>query len=152
MAAASESVKDGETNPSTKELLKSFYQRASDAESIDVLLSLDGCFMRAVLDSMRDRLSRLESALASNKDARNEELLMTISELQEKLGAANGDLASEREKVVKLADENAKLRYRINHLVRAVRLGDAKLEQMTGEKFLKFSVSISNSIAPFLPS
>ncbi|KAF3441993.1 hypothetical protein FNV43_RR15909 [Rhamnella rubrinervis] len=80
--------------------LKPFFQRASEAE---------------------DRLSRLEAALASKKDTGNEENLKMISELQSKLEDANAQLISEREKSQKLAEENAKLQYRIHHLVRALK-------------------------------
>ncbi|KDP26088.1 hypothetical protein JCGZ_21121 [Jatropha curcas] len=93
------------------ELLKPFYQRASEAE---------------------DRLSRLEVALASKKDAENEELWKTISELQSKLEDANTELISEQEKVRKLAAENAKLQYRVLHLVRALHECDAKPENLSG--------------------
>ncbi|PRQ44831.1 hypothetical protein RchiOBHm_Chr3g0483561 [Rosa chinensis] len=74
--------------------LKPFYQRASEAE---------------------DRLTRLEAALASNKDSGNKDHSKLISELQEENK--------------KLAAENAKLQYRINHLVQAVRDTDVKLEK-----------------------
>ncbi|KAK9289769.1 hypothetical protein L1049_007928 [Liquidambar formosana] len=91
--------------------LKPFYQRASEAE---------------------DRLSRLEATLASKKDAGNEELLKMVSELQSKLENAKAEQASEHEKAMKeiqkLAAENAKLQYRITHLVQALKEADCKLE------------------------
>ncbi|OAY43224.1 uncharacterized protein LOC110621101 [Manihot esculenta] len=108
--AASETQQSG-NGSDLGEILKPFYNRASEAE---------------------DRLSRLELALASKKDAENEKLLKTISELQSKLEGANAQLASEQEKAKKLAMENAKLQYRISHLVQAVRDGDSKLENLTG--------------------
>uniref|UniRef100_A0A5B6YJI1 Uncharacterized protein n=1 Tax=Davidia involucrata TaxID=16924 RepID=A0A5B6YJI1_DAVIN len=87
-------------------VLKPFHHRASEAE---------------------DRLARLEAALASKKDAENEELLKMVSDLQSKLE----DAKAEREKALKdvknLATENAKLQYRITHLVRAVEEADCKL-------------------------
>uniref|UniRef100_A0A2P2JCR3 Uncharacterized protein n=1 Tax=Rhizophora mucronata TaxID=61149 RepID=A0A2P2JCR3_RHIMU len=95
----------------TAEILEPFYERASEAEK---------------------RLSRLEVALGSKKDVGKEELLNTISELQSKLEATNAELASEQVKAERLAMENAKLQYRVIHLVRAIREGEAKLENMTG--------------------
>ncbi|PON88382.1 threonine-tRNA ligase [Trema orientale] len=85
------------------ETLKPFFQRASEAE---------------------ERLARLEAALASKKDAGNEEHMKIISELQSKLESVNAELVSEREKARKLDAENAKLQYRIKHLVRAVEEAD----------------------------
>ncbi|PON44290.1 threonine-tRNA ligase [Parasponia andersonii] len=85
------------------ETLKPFFQRASEAE---------------------ERLARLEAALASKKDAGNEEHLKIISELQSKLEIVNAELVSEREKARKLDAENAKLQYRIKHLVRTVEEAD----------------------------
>lgn len=94
--------------------------------------------------------------MESHSDAGNEELLKIISELQSKLESANAELVSEREKVVyvcvlllfhfrrgnwnsesfnvnvqarNLAAENAKLQYRIKHLVLAVKEADHKVEQ-----------------------
>ncbi|KAB5551756.1 hypothetical protein DKX38_009067 [Salix brachista] len=101
-----------ETKTNLEDVLKPFYQRASEAE---------------------DRLSGLEAAVASNRDAGSEEHLKTISELQAKLEAANAELASEREKAKKLAVENGKLQYRIIHLVHAIREGDAKSESLKGK-------------------
>ncbi|XP_062004059.1 uncharacterized protein LOC133721453 [Rosa rugosa] len=62
-----------------------------------------------------DRLTRLEAALASKKDSGNKDDSKLISELQEENK--------------KLAAENAKLQYRIHHLVQAVRDADVKLEK-----------------------
>lgn len=94
--------------------------------------------------------------METRSDAGSEEHLKTISELQSKLESANAELVSEREKVAyvcilllfriwsgsgssehfnvnvqagNLAAENAKLQYRIKHLVQAVEEGDHKLEQ-----------------------
>lgn len=82
---------------------------------------------------LKDRLSRLEASVASNRDAGSEEHLKTISELQAKLEGANAELALEREKAKKLAVENGKLQYRVIHLVHAIREGDAKLESLKGK-------------------
>ncbi|XP_015898059.2 uncharacterized protein LOC107431605 [Ziziphus jujuba] len=98
---------ESEIGNDLQETLKPFYQRASQAE---------------------DRLSRLEAALASKKDTGNVEHLKTINELQSKLEDAHAQLISEREEGRKLAAENAKLQYRIHHLVRAVRESDQKME------------------------
>ncbi|KAM5558672.1 hypothetical protein ABKV19_020385 [Rosa sericea] len=62
-----------------------------------------------------DRLTRLEAALASKKDSGNKDHSKLISELQEENK--------------KLTAENAKLQYRIHHLVQAVRDADVKLEK-----------------------
>ncbi|KAB2013072.1 hypothetical protein ERO13_D09G117400v2 [Gossypium hirsutum] len=96
----------------SEELLKPFYQRATEAE---------------------ERLSRLEAVLAGNKDAGNQELSQLISELQAKLEDANAETLSEREKAKKLTMENEKLKYRIAHLVQAVKVADQKLECMRGD-------------------
>ncbi|KAK8538914.1 hypothetical protein GQ457_16G021970 [Hibiscus cannabinus] len=98
-------------NMASEELLKPFYQRAIEAE---------------------ERLSRLEAVLAGNKDSGNQELSQLISELQAKLEAANAEALSEREKAKQLATENEKLKYRIAHLVQAVKESDQKLECMRG--------------------
>ncbi|OMO51074.1 hypothetical protein CCACVL1_30029 [Corchorus capsularis] len=95
----------------SQELLKAFYARAALAE---------------------ERLSRLEAVSVGNKDAGNQELRNVISELQAKLEDANAETLSEREKVKKLAVENEKLKYRIAHLVQAVKEADQKLESIRG--------------------
>ncbi|XP_022153876.1 uncharacterized protein LOC111021288 [Momordica charantia] len=89
--------------------LKPFFQRASEAE---------------------DRLSRLEATLLSKKDTWDEEHLKTIAELQSKLDSANEALIAERKKAEIVAAENAKLQYRIIHLVRTAREAHQKLEQI----------------------
>ncbi|KAK6149124.1 hypothetical protein DH2020_016649 [Rehmannia glutinosa] len=92
------------------EILRPFYQRASEAE---------------------DRLTKLEASLASNKDSGNEEQLKLVSELQSKLEFMKAEQVAEREKAMKevqhLTAENAKLQYRIIHLVRALKEADSKL-------------------------
>ncbi|XP_039063817.1 uncharacterized protein LOC120208665 isoform X2 [Hibiscus syriacus] len=95
----------------SEELLKPFYQRAIEAE---------------------ERLSRLEAVLVGNKDAAKQEPSQLITELQAKLEAANAEALSEREKAKQLAMENEKHKYRISHLVRAVKEADQKLECMKG--------------------
>ncbi|KAJ6408290.1 hypothetical protein OIU84_011579 [Salix udensis] len=92
----------------------------------------------------KDRLSGLEAAVASNRDAGSEEHLKTISELQAKLEAANAELASEQEKAKKLAVENGKLQYRIIHLVHAIREGDAKSESLKGKNKAKGLSSLAS--------
>ncbi|KAG8372003.1 hypothetical protein BUALT_Bualt12G0021500 [Buddleja alternifolia] len=93
-----------------EEMLKPFYQRASEAE---------------------DRLARLEAALARNKDSGNGEQLKLVGELQSKLENGKAEQVAEREKAKKeiqqLTAENAKLQYRIIHLVRALKEADCKL-------------------------
>ncbi|XP_021833263.1 uncharacterized protein LOC110773072 [Prunus avium] len=95
-----------------EETLKPFYQRASQAE---------------------DRLARLEAALAAKKghpsDSANEDYSELINEIQSKLKDACAEIVLEQEKNKKLAAENAKLQYRIHHLVQAVRDADDKLEK-----------------------
>nr|XP_028946490.1 uncharacterized protein LOC103433954 isoform X2 [Malus domestica] len=96
---------ESESRSVPEETLKPFYQRASEAE---------------------DRLSRLEAALASKKDGSSK----VINELQSQIKDACAKVSLEEEKNKKLAAENAKLQYRIQHLVQAVRDGDDKLEKM----------------------
>ncbi|XP_027367090.1 uncharacterized protein LOC113873243 [Abrus precatorius] len=95
--------------------LKPFYQRASEVE---------------------ERLSRLEAAFNSDKDAGNEEHLKVINDLQSKLNVANAELISEKEKAQMLAAENEKLQYRIIHLLRALKDADLKLEQVKAREQL----------------
>ncbi|KAK4412922.1 hypothetical protein Salat_2939400 [Sesamum alatum] len=93
-----------------EEILRPFYQRASEAE---------------------DRLARLEATLAGKKESGNEELLKLVNELESKLETAKAEQVAEREKAMKevqyLTAENAKLQYRIIHLVRALKEADSKL-------------------------
>ncbi|KAL8133404.1 uncharacterized protein LOC141710800 [Apium graveolens] len=92
-----------------QQVLKPLYNRASEAE---------------------DRLARLEVALASKQDSGYQDLLKKFNELQLTLEDARTLQDSEREKVLKevqqLASENAKLQYRILHLVRALEEADSK--------------------------
>ncbi|XP_074586315.1 uncharacterized protein LOC141842002 [Curcuma longa] len=97
-----------------EDVLKPFYQRASEAE---------------------DRLAKLEALLAKKGEAdggcANTEISAIICDFQSKLEAAQAELTSERDKaakeIQKLTAENRKLQYRIAHLVRAVKDADAKL-------------------------
>ncbi|KAE8690014.1 6-phosphogluconate dehydrogenase family protein [Hibiscus syriacus] len=95
----------------SEELLKPFYKRAIEAE---------------------ERLSRLEAVLAGIKVMvdvfMKSGAFPLISELQAKLEVANAEALSEREKAKQLTMENEKLKYRISHLVQAVKEADQKLE------------------------
>ncbi|KAK1378749.1 hypothetical protein POM88_025493 [Heracleum sosnowskyi] len=77
-----------------------------------------------------DRLARLEAALATKQDSGYHDLLKKFDELKLNLEDARTLQDSEREKVLKevqrLASENAKLQYRIIHLVRALEEADSK--------------------------
>ncbi|KAK3039616.1 hypothetical protein RJ639_027207 [Escallonia herrerae] len=101
-----------------QEVLKPFHQRASEAE---------------------DRLARLEAAIASKEDSGKEELVKKVAELESQLDVAKKEQDSEREKalkeVKKLAVENAKLQYRITHLVQALKEADSKLEAITHHSY-----------------
>ncbi|KAL6498462.1 hypothetical protein OROHE_026559 [Orobanche hederae] len=102
-----------------EEILRPFYQRASEAE---------------------DRLTRLEASLTRNKETGNDEQLKLVSELKSELEDVKAKQVAEREKAMKevehLAMENAKLQYRIIHLVRALKEADGKLA--ANELFLKW--------------
>ncbi|KAK9056415.1 hypothetical protein SSX86_023776 [Deinandra increscens subsp. villosa] len=91
-----------------QETLKPFHQRASEAE---------------------ERLARLEAAVATTKDSGNKELANKVAELQKLLNDAQSEQRTEREKVLKemqrVTEENAKLRYRITHLARALEKADS---------------------------
>lgn len=67
----------------------------------------------------------------SKKGTGNEENLKVINDLQSKLEVANVELISEKEKAQMLVAENAKLQYRIIHLLRALKEADLKLEKAT---------------------
>eukprot|EP00262_Sarcandra_glabra_P011271 TRINITY_DN27085_c0_g1_i1.p1 TRINITY_DN27085_c0_g1~~TRINITY_DN27085_c0_g1_i1.p1 ORF type:complete len:101 (+),score=23.34 TRINITY_DN27085_c0_g1_i1:52-354(+) len=82
-----------------QELLKPFYQRASEAE---------------------ERLSRLEAALVNKKDVENEQLSPIVVVLQSKLETAVSEREQALKDIQKLETENAKLHYRIIHLLRAL--------------------------------
>ncbi|KAJ4706325.1 Threonine-tRNA ligase [Melia azedarach] len=99
------------------ETLKPFYLRASAAEIIAVNK------LRRMAVSSLERLSKLEAVLVTKKGGQDEELLKTISELQSKLKDANTEAE-------KLTAENEKLKYRVKHLIRAVKEADLKLESM----------------------
>lgn len=75
-------------------------------------------------------MARLEATLASKQDSGYQDLLKKFNELQLTLEDARTLQDSEREKVLKevqqLASENAKLQYRIIHLVRALEEADSK--------------------------
>eukprot|EP01018_Ginkgo_biloba_P029234 Gb_21922 [translate_table: standard] len=94
-------------------ILKPFHRRATEAE---------------------ERLAKLEAALASYNGYSvmgQEELLTCLTELRSKLEQARAEQKSEKEKALKekenLATENAKLQYRITHLLRALKEADEKL-------------------------
>ncbi|KAL9155115.1 hypothetical protein ABFS82_10G161100 [Erythranthe guttata] len=95
------------------EILTPFYQRATEAE---------------------ERLAKLEASLSKNK----EEQSKLISELRLELENAKAEQISEREKAIKevkeLTAENGKLKYRIIHLVRAVREADAAALEFVSSK------------------
>ncbi|KAG1371179.1 hypothetical protein COCNU_16G002730 [Cocos nucifera] len=101
-----------EKSKNLSEVLKPFYQRASEAE---------------------DRLAKLEALLAKKGDSDNEnkEISSVVKDFQSKIETAQAELKSEREKaskeIQKLAAENLKLQYRITHLVRALKEADSKL-------------------------
>ncbi|GAA0153116.1 hypothetical protein LIER_11430 [Lithospermum erythrorhizon] len=88
-----------------EEILKPFYQRASEAE---------------------ERLARLEAADANNKGSSgNEQLPNVVTELQSQLEQLKAERAAEKEKDLKeikqLTEDNDKLHYRITHLVRGLK-------------------------------
>ncbi|KAL6530489.1 hypothetical protein OROMI_028378 [Orobanche minor] len=92
-----------------EEILRPFYRRASEAE---------------------DRLTRLEASLTRNKETGNDEQLKLVSELKSELEDVKAKQVAEREAMKEmehLATENAKLQYRIIHLVRALKEADGKL-------------------------
>ncbi|XP_042399957.1 uncharacterized protein LOC121989782 [Zingiber officinale] len=105
----------GKATSDMEEVLKPFFQRASEAE---------------------DRLAKLEALLARKGEtdggcANMEISSIIINDFQSKLEAAQAELASERDKaakeIQKLTAENRKLQYRITHLISAVKDADAKL-------------------------
>ncbi|PSS33558.1 Centrosomal protein [Actinidia chinensis var. chinensis] len=93
-----------------QDLLKPFYQRASQAE---------------------DRLARLEATYANKKESGNEEKRKMVTELQSPIEGVQVEQISENgkalEEIKKLRAENAKLKYQITHLVRALKEADSKL-------------------------
>lgn len=76
----------------------------------------------------KDRLSRLEATVTKEKDAYEEEYSKKISKLESELEHSKSELAAEHKKAGELAAENAKLKYRMTHLVQAVKEADLKLE------------------------
>ncbi|CAH8268922.1 unnamed protein product [Arabidopsis lyrata] len=93
------------------ENLKPFFHRATEAQ---------------------ERLARLEAALASTKtDIPDSKLVEENKQIQSKLEEANATVKQEQTKVKELTIENAKQKYRILHLVRALREADAKLEKLS---------------------
>ncbi|VVB05983.1 unnamed protein product [Arabis nemorensis] len=94
------------------ETLKPFFHRATEAQ---------------------ERLAKLEAALASTKtDIPDAKLQEETSEIKSKLEEANETVKQEQSKVVKeLTVENEKQRYRILHLVRALKDADEKLEKIS---------------------
>ncbi|KAI0498120.1 hypothetical protein KFK09_021361 [Dendrobium nobile] len=97
----------------TDEVLKPFFERASEAE---------------------ERIMRLEALLGNKKGESNTEskqMSAVIKDLQLKLEIAQAELATEQEKaskeIKKLVEQNLKLHYRISHLLRAVKEADSKL-------------------------
>ncbi|KAJ0255442.1 Threonine-tRNA ligase 2 [Hirschfeldia incana] len=94
------------------ETLKPFFHRATEAQ---------------------ERLARLEAALASSTktDVPDAELVEKINQIQSKLGEANETVKQEKDKVEKLTSENEKQRYRILHLLRALKDADEKLEKLS---------------------
>ncbi|KAJ4815024.1 Serine/threonine-protein kinase TAO1-A [Rhynchospora pubera] len=99
-----------------EQTLKPFYDRAAEAE---------------------DRLAKLEELLIKKGNSANETKESSIiEEFQSKLTIANADIGSEREKaskeIEKLTAENQKLKYRVAHLIRALRDADSKLAASVG--------------------
>ncbi|XP_057983756.1 uncharacterized protein LOC131168396 [Malania oleifera] len=102
-------------------------------KQIDLQDALKPLFKSAA--EAEDRLSKLEAvaaAISMKKGTGKEELSKNLSELQAKLEHMKAEQVSEREKaqkeIQKLAAENAKMQYRIIHLVRALKEADSKLE------------------------
>ncbi|KAJ4755806.1 threonine-tRNA ligase 2 [Rhynchospora pubera] len=99
-----------------EQTLKPFYDRAAQAE---------------------ERLAKLEELLIKKGNSENEtKVSSVVEEFQSKLTIANADIASEREKaskeIEKLTAENQKLKYRVAHLIRALRDADLKLAASVG--------------------
>lgn len=89
-----------------QEFLKPFHLRASEAE---------------------DRLARLEAAFADKIESGNEELLKKVGEVQLDLEDAKAEREKALKQVQQLSADNAKLQYRITHLVRALHEADSRL-------------------------
>ncbi|XP_037482101.1 uncharacterized protein LOC119360665 [Triticum dicoccoides] len=86
------------------EALKSFEERASDAEA---------------------RLAKLE-ALLLNKDGPSEASSSAMRDLESKLDATTKECLAEKEQNRKLAVENEKLQYRVSHLIRTIKEAEAR--------------------------
>lgn len=73
-------------------------------------------------------MARIEAVIATKTNSGNEELIKTVDELRSELKEVKAEQVAEREKAQKelqqLAAENAKLQYRIGHLVRALKETD----------------------------
>ncbi|KAF8039299.1 hypothetical protein BT93_B1741 [Corymbia citriodora subsp. variegata] len=96
-----------ENRTDLNKLLEQFRQRASEAQ---------------------DRLSRLEAAIGKEKDSHEEEYCKKVSKLESELECVKSELAAEHKKAEELAVENAKLKYRVTHLIQAVKEADLKQE------------------------
>ncbi|EOA24999.1 hypothetical protein CARUB_v10018296mg [Capsella rubella] len=91
--------------------LKPFFHRATEAQ---------------------ERLVKLEAALAStNTDIPDAKLVEETAQIQSKLEEANATVMQEQKKVKELTIENDKQRYRILHLLRALKDADEKLEKLS---------------------
>ncbi|XP_078445532.1 threonine-tRNA ligase 2 [Wolffia australiana] len=92
-----------------EEILKTFSQRAAEAE---------------------ERLARLEAAVSADRVSGDKEHSL-VQSVRSKLEISQQELVAEREKaskeIEKLIAENAKLQYRISHLVRALKDADSKV-------------------------
>ncbi|KAK1427094.1 hypothetical protein QVD17_15777 [Tagetes erecta] len=101
-------VRDMAASNDVQEALKPFHQRASEAE---------------------ERLAKLEAAFATKTDTGSKELSSKVAELEKMLEDAKSEQLAEREKALKdlqrVTEENAKLHYRITHLVRALEKADS---------------------------
>ncbi|KAJ9543962.1 hypothetical protein OSB04_023669 [Centaurea solstitialis] len=102
------------TSDDVQAALKPFLQRASEAECLVYASSSGGVWF-----------------LSSHGDSGNEELSKKVAEMQRMLEDAKAEKLAEREKASKevksVTEENAKLRYRITHLVRALKKADGDL-------------------------
>ncbi|CAJ1967625.1 unnamed protein product [Sphenostylis stenocarpa] len=94
---------------------------AENAKMVDLQLTLKPFYQRA---SEAEKCGNVENT-------GNEENLKVINDLQSKLKAVNAESISEKEKIRMLEEENAKLQYRIVHLVRSLKETNLKLEQAT---------------------
>ncbi|EMS67239.1 hypothetical protein TRIUR3_27355 [Triticum urartu] len=86
------------------EALKSFEERASDAEA---------------------RLAKLE-ALLLNKDGASEASSSAMRDLESKLDAATKECLAEKEQNRRLTVENEKLQYRVSHLIQTIKEAESR--------------------------